>query len=82
MGEGKKPRLLAQGAGSECTPVEEMKPERVLSEDRERGTSEGKAPALNSKEFLLGCTVWSMKLGPVGKPLERLPEALYVLGSH
>lgn len=54
MGAGKKPRLLAQGAGSECTPVEEMKPERVLSEDGERGTSEGKAPSLELQGVLTG----------------------------
>ena len=30
----REPGPLAKGAGSECTPVEEVKPERVLSEDR------------------------------------------------
>lgn len=37
---------MLKGAGSECTPVEEIKPERALSEDRERGTSEEKDPSL------------------------------------
>lgn len=57
-----EPRPLAKGAGSECTPVEEVKPERVLSEDRERGTSEEKDPSLKLQEMLTG-HIWDGEFG-------------------
>lgn len=51
----REPLPLAKGAGSEGTPVEEVKPERVWSEDRERGGPQRKKTrALNSEECLLG----------------------------
>lgn len=53
----REPRALAKGTGSECTPVEEIKPERVLSEDREKGTSEEKDPSLELYGVLTG-PIW------------------------
>lgn len=45
VGAANPDRLLkSSGSGSECTPVEEVKPERVLSEDRERGDLWGRKP--------------------------------------
>lgn len=61
----REPLPLAKGAGSEGTPVEEVKPERVWSEDRERGGPQRKKTrALNSEECLLGLSGMEGELPP------------------